>query len=92
MPAAVRLGDICSGHGSCSPRPNVGASKNVFINTIGAHRVGDPWSVHCTHSSVQATGSNNVFVNNISLARIGDLVACGSTNASGSNNVFVNNS
>jgi uncharacterized Zn-binding protein involved in type VI secretion len=90
MPAAVRLGDICTGHGLCRPRPNIGASSNVFINRLGAHRVGDPWSVHCTHSSAQASGSSDVFVNGLSLARIGDAIACGSSNASGSSNVFAN--
>jgi uncharacterized Zn-binding protein involved in type VI secretion len=90
MPAAVRLGDVCTGHGICAPRPNSGASSNVFINSIGAHRVGDPWTVHCTHGSSQASGSPNVYVNGISLARVGDAVACGSSNAQGSPNVFAN--
>lgn len=90
MPSAVRLGDVCTGHDSCVPRPNIGASSNVFINNLGAHRVGDPWAVHCNHSSAQGSGSPNVFVNGISLARIGDAVICGSANASGSPNVFAN--
>lgn len=90
MPAVVRLGDVCTGHGPCSPRPNAGASPDVFINNLGIHRVGDPWTVHCTHSSAQASGSPNVFVNGISLARVGDAVACGSANAQGSPNVFAN--
>lgn len=90
MPAAVRLGDVCTGHGSCRPRPNVGASSNVFINNLGAHRVGDPWEVHCNHRSAQGSGSPNVYVNGLSLARIGDAIVCGSANASGSSDVFVN--
>lgn len=90
MPGAVRLGDICSGHGKCRPRPNVGASGNVFINNLGAHRVGDPWARHCKHNSAQGGGSSNVYVNNIPLARVGDPVQCGSTNAAGSSNVFAN--
>ena len=90
MPSAVRLGDVCTGHGSCRPRPNIGASDNVFINNLGSHRVGDPWIIHCSHWSVQGSGSNNVFVNNISMARVGDAIICGSANASGSPNVFAN--
>ena len=90
MPAAVRLGDICTGHDLCGSRPNAGASKNVFINSRGAHRIRDPWTVHCLHSSTQASGSPNVFVNGRNLARIGDVIACGSSNATGSPNVFAN--
>jgi uncharacterized Zn-binding protein involved in type VI secretion len=90
MPSVVRLGDVCTGHSACRPRPNIGASSNVFVNRLGAHRVGDPWSVHCAHSSSQASGSPNVFVNGLSLARVGDSIVCGSANASGSPNVFAN--
>ena len=94
MPAAVRFGDVCTGHDCFEQRPNISASTDVFINNLGAHRVGDAWSEHqCgrnRHSSVQASGSPNVFVNGISLARIGDAIECGSANATGSPNVFVN--
>ena len=90
--AAVRLGDQCTGHGCFPPRANISASGNVFINSIGAHRVGDGWAVHCCgpscHAGSQATGSSTVFVNGIALARIGDSISCGSTNAQGSPNVF----
>ena len=65
--AAVRLGDQCTGHGCFPPRVNIEASGNVFINSIGAHRVGDGWAVHCCgpvcHGGSQATGSSTVFVN-----------------------------
>lgn len=95
MPAAVRLGDVCTGHGCWPARPNSSASNNVFINAKGAHRVGDSWLPHTcpiipeTHDSTQATGSPTVFVNGRALARIGDFIACGSFNAQGSPNVFV---
>ena len=90
MPQAVRLSDVCTGHGSCPSRPNASASTNVFINARGAHRVGDRWQTHCNHDSNQASGSPNVFVNGRQQARVGDHIACGSNNASGSPNVFVN--
>lgn len=94
MPSCVRLGDLCTGHGCFGGRPNSSASGNVFYNSLGAHRVGDGWIVHCCgpvcHGSVQASGSPNVFVNGIPQARIGDAVACGSANATGSPNVFAN--
>ena len=94
MPATVRLGDICTGHSCWPSRPNVSASPNVFINNLGAHRVGDAWAEHCCgpecHSSAQASGSPNVYVNGIPLARVGDAVACGSANATGSPNVYTN--
>lgn len=65
---------------------------DVFINRLGAHRVGDAWDAHCCgsacHGSVQATGSPTVFVNGRALARVGDAVACGSVCATGSPDVF----
>jgi uncharacterized Zn-binding protein involved in type VI secretion len=63
----------------------------VFINNLGAHRVGDHWIVHCSgkcHDSHQAKGAPTVFVNGKSLARVGDQIACGSFNAEGSPNVI----
>ena len=94
MPAAARLGDLCTGHDCHPPRPNVSGSPNVFSNGLPAHRVTDAWAVHAcgsdAHASIQATGSPNVFVNGLPLARIGDAVACGSAVATGSPNVFAN--
>lgn len=92
MPAAVRFGDQCTGHGCFPPRVNTGASEDVFINGIGAHRTGDGWSVHCCgipcHGSTMGPGSGTVFVNGSRLARVGDPVNCGSAAAQGSPNVF----
>lgn len=92
MPAVTRLGDQCTGHGCFPPRVNNQASSDVFINGIGAHRMGDGWVVHCCgpscHSSNLAAGSSSVYVNGKQLARIGDPVACGSAVAEGSSNVF----
>jgi len=96
MPAAVRLTDLCTGHGCWPPRANAGASPDVFANSLGAHRVDDPWQPHTcpaipeTHASIQATGSPDVFVNGRAWARLGDAIACGSSNATGSPNVFLN--
>lgn len=90
---AVRLADICTGHGCWPSRANDMASTNVIINGRGAHRVGDHWPTHCCgpacHDSSQVTGSGTVFVNGKALARIGDSIGCGSSNATGSNNVLV---
>jgi uncharacterized Zn-binding protein involved in type VI secretion len=92
MAAATRLGDVCSGHGCFGPRVNDEASEDVFINGIGAHRVGDHWVTHCCgpacHDSVMETGSSSVFINGRAAARIGDMVACGSASAQGSPSVF----
>lgn len=95
MPASVRLGDICSGHGCWPPRPNCGASGDVFVNGLGQHRVGDPWEPHTcppipeTHAGNAASGSATVFVNGRAACRIGDAVDCGSTMATGSPDVFI---
>jgi uncharacterized Zn-binding protein involved in type VI secretion len=92
MPAATRFGDVCTGHGCFGPRVNDEASEDVFINGIGAHRVGDHWVTHCCgpacHDSVMETGSSSVFINGRAAARIGDMVACGSASAQGSPSVF----
>lgn len=94
MPAVSRLGDNCTGHGCWPPRPSTGASPNVRVNGIAAHRQGDAWAPHTcptipeTHASVLAAGSTTVRVNGKQLARIGDPVGCGSTVAQGSANVF----
>jgi len=89
--AIHRLGDICTGHGCFGSRSNAGASKTVFVNGIGVHRVSDPWNSHCCgpacHGAVQQTGSPTVFVNGLALARVGDSVSCGSRNQTGSPNV-----
>lgn len=93
MPAAVRKGDVCTGHQCYPSRPNVAGSPNVFVNGIPSHRQGDGWSVHCCiycHGGNAASGSPNVFVNGRPKCRIGDAVSCGSRMASGSPNVFVN--
>lgn len=94
MPAVTRLGDACTGHGCWPPRPSSGASPDVFVNGIAAHRQGDGWAAHTcpdipeTHASVLASGSSTVFANGKQLGRIGDPVACGSSVAAGSGNVF----
>jgi uncharacterized Zn-binding protein involved in type VI secretion len=96
MPGAVRLTDICTGHGCWPPRPNSSASSDVIINGLGAHRVGDGWLPHTcpaipeTHASSQASGSPDVITNGSPQARIGDSIACGSSNATGSSDVIVN--
>lgn len=94
MPEAIRKGDICKGHGY-APRANVEGSNNVFINNIGAHRVGDYWPTHCIpgscHDGVAGEGSPNVFVNEKQLCRVNDLVSCGSPmGLTHSPDVFVN--
>lgn len=95
MPAAVRLGDICSGHGCYPSRQNDQGSPDVFVNNLPSHRQGDSWAQHCCpdegcHDSVAANGSPNVFVNGKPKCRVGDSVACGSTMVTGSADVIVN--
>lgn len=92
MPAVVRLGDICSGHGSFPPRVNDQGSGDVFVNGIPTHRNGDHWVTHCAgrscHDGNLSGGSNTVFVNGKAICRVGDAVNCGSTAAEGSVNVY----
>ncbi|MBQ6296165.1 MAG: PAAR domain-containing protein [Selenomonadaceae bacterium] len=91
---ATRLGDNCSGHDACSPRPLISASENVFVNGLGAGRVGDQYASHsCTehpsHNDHIAAGSSTVFINGKNAGRIGDAVSIGGTVAQGSDNVFI---
>lgn len=92
MPAAVRLGDTCTGHGCFPSRANVAASPDVIVNGRGWHRVGDAWASHCCgracHGGTLAAGSATVFVNGRPAGRIGDQVSCGSTCATGSPDVY----
>ena len=95
MPGAVKLKDVCTGHGCFGSRPNSSGSSNVYINNEPAHRRGDGWMPHgCPgvppHGGNAASGSKNVFTNNKDQERIGDPISCGSFMRSGSTNVFVN--
>lgn len=93
MPAVSFLGAGSTGHGGFPPRPNSGASGDVFVNGIAVHRQGDPWPVHCNptpvcHDGVLSAGSGTVFVNGKGCSRIGDSISCGDAVAEGSSNVF----
>lgn len=94
MPAATRIGDVCSGHGCYGPRHSIGGSTNVFINGIGATRATDLWETHCCgpvcHDGAVESGqaSTKVFINGLPAVRIGDLLNCGSASAQGSPSVF----
>ena len=84
----TRLGDDCTGHGPCPPRPSNGGSPNVFANGRPVHRQSDSWSIHCLPGSTLSAGSGTVHANGLQLGRVSDPVACGSTVATGSPNVF----
>lgn len=91
MPNVCRLSDICTGHNGYPPRPCITSSNNVFVNNLGAHRLGDIWNRHRrkrAHKGVLAAGSSTVYVNNKQLGRISDPINCGSFVATGSPNVF----
>ena len=89
--AVARLGDTSAGH--CFPgRGNISSSGNVFINGIGAHRVGDAWPTHTcgtsSHASTTSHRRSTVFVNGVALARVGDALDCGDVISQGSSNIF----
>ena len=93
MPAAVRLNDMCTGHGCFSARANAQGSPDTFINDRPAHRKTDVWLTHCCvvcHGASLAQGSPDSFVNDLEQARVGDPTTCGSTCATGSPDTFVN--
>ena len=98
MPAVARFGDVTStGHGCSATTTLAGPSTNVFCNTKGVERKGDPTAGHTIpagsppvcipHSASITEGSETVFVNKKAIARITD--ACdGGEITSGSDNVF----
>ena len=99
MPAVTRTGDATTtGHGCNTTTTVVGPSTNVFCNSKGVERKGDPTAAHTIpngasppvcipHSASITEGSGTVFVNGKAIARITD--ACdGGEITSGSDNVF----
>lgn len=92
---ATRMTDCCTGHDSCAAVPLVEASEDVFINSLGAGRVGDHYSphgciVHPSHPDNIAEGSPDVFINGKPAGRVGDSVSIGGSVRDGSSNVFIN--
>ena len=99
MPGVTRKDDVTTtGHGCSATTTVVGPSENVFVNSRGVERKGDPAAPHtipngasppvCVpHSSVINSGSGTVFVNGKAIARIGDSCDAGAIVA-GSSNVF----
>lgn len=86
----VRLGDKSTGHGAWGPNVPVKASTNVFVNGIGAVRLGDDYAPHkgpSTHPEKALSGAT-VFVNGKPVHRTGDPCSCGDTAGMGSANVF----
>ena len=102
MPAVARFGDVTStGHGCSATTTLAGPSTNVFCNTKGVERKGDPLAAHTIpftsgsppvtvcipHAAVINAGSGTVFVNSKAIARVGDSCDAGAIVA-GSSNVF----
>jgi len=94
MAGQTRSNDYCTGHDDCVPTPLVTYSMDIFINGLGAGRIGDQYaphgcSVHPTHQDHIATGSSTVYINGIPAGRIGDHVAIAGSVRDGSGNVSV---
>ena len=98
MPGVTRKDDVTTtGHGCSATTTVVGPSGDVFCNTRGVERKGDPAAPHtipagsppvCVpHSAVINAGSGTVFVNGKAIARVGDSCDAGAI-FNGSSNVF----
>ena len=88
MPAVTRTGDVTTtGHGCSATTTVVGPSTDVFCNSLGVERKGDPAAAHTIPNSVINAGSGTVFVNSKAIARIGDSCDAGAITG-GSSNVF----
>ena len=101
MPAVTRTGDATTtGHGCDTTTTVVGPSTDVFCNSLGVERKGDPTAAHTIPNSasppvcvphsgaeINAGSDKNVKVNGKLIARIGD--SCDGGNITeGSSNVF----
>ena len=100
MPAVTRDGDATTtGHGCNTTTTVTGPSTNVFCNTKGVERKGDPTAAHTIENSatppvcvshlgaVINAGSSTVFVNGKAIARVDDSCDGGQI-TEGSSNVF----
>lgn len=93
MPGAVRINDVCSGHGCFPPRRVLTGSSDVLVNGRGAVVLGSEWEEHrCgrnRHTGTSIGGSATVFVNGKPKVRAGDPISCGSFATSSSSDVLV---
>ena len=99
MPEVTRDGDATTtGHGCSTTTTVTGPSTDVFCNSKGVERKGDPAAAHTipnsatppvciAHSAVINEGSSTVFVNSKAIARIGDSCDAGAI-TEGSGDVF----
>jgi uncharacterized Zn-binding protein involved in type VI secretion len=98
MPAVARKSGtdtVSTGHACDGITTTQAGSSTVFINGIGACRLGDAITVHTVeignscvpHIAVINAGSSTVFVDGIAVARNGDSADAGSI-SSGSPSVF----
>lgn len=96
MSPVARIGDsIATGHGCDGTTTLTGPSGDVFANSLGVEREGDPTVVHAltgkgcsvSHAAAVNAGSGTVYVNNKPIARVGDSADAGSI-TSGSPTVF----
>ena len=103
VPAVTRLGDdtngVCDIGSGCCPHSRTGVngtvSNNVFVNSLGAHRLNDTGPTQCPHGGnfTSSSASSTVFVNGKGVTRIGDVTICQQcsekgSHVSGSTNVF----
>jgi uncharacterized Zn-binding protein involved in type VI secretion len=86
MSAISRQGDaIVTGHGCDATSTILECSSDVFVEGIGAARLGDAIMIHTIQSGIYCiphpsfinAGSSTVFVNGIPVARIGDSADLG---------------
>ena len=99
MPAVTRFGDSSTtGHGCSGTTTVAGPSTDVFCNSKGVERKGDPTAAHTIpngasppvcipHAAFINAGSSTVFVNGKAIARVGDSCDAGAI-FNGSSNVF----
>lgn len=92
--AAVRLGDISTGHDGWVPRPNTEGSSKCFVDGKPQHRLGDAWATHCKpnngcHDGSASSGSSKVFADGKAKCRVGDSISCGDSMANGSSKYFI---
>ena len=94
MPGIARIGDPLSGHGPFPPSQMATGSSKVFIQGVGACRLGDVTTTHCAgpvcHIGTGVVGSPKVMIEGIPALRVGDTMDCGSVIVGGAPKVSGN--
>ena len=94
MPQLVRIGDAVAPHSDFAGSVMATGSTKVFIQGVGACRVGDISTVHCNpyscHIGTDIVGSTKILIEGSPALLVGDSLDCGAVVIGGSSKVTGN--